>query len=212
MLQSTPLMARVKLKQRKPRIRLAPEVRRRQLVGVAARLLTEQGPAHLEIKELAEVAGVTRPVIYRFFPTRLRLVEAVLDDFTAELTDRFHAAMVRTLGAATPVSTLAFIEACCDTIETRGAGAWRLMYARGSDVEAARLGQAALARLLAPWLPRVCELTGLDERRVETVASIIVAAGGAALDPWLDGRTKRKQAVRLATRSVTALLAEFSTP
>src|SRR4051812_42712281 len=122
-------MPRAKIVERKPRTRLAPEVRRRQLVAVAARLLTEQGPAHLEIKELAEVAGVTRPVVYRFFPTRLKLVEAVLDDFITELTSRFHAALVRTLGAAPPESAEAFIEACCDTIETRGAGAWRLMYA-----------------------------------------------------------------------------------
>jgi AcrR family transcriptional regulator len=210
-------MARVKVvkgqsKAKVGRVRLAPDARRQQLVTVAARLLTEQGPAHLQIKELAAVAGVTRPVVYRLFPTRLALVESVLGDFTARLTTRFHEALVRSLGAPVPVSTEAFIEACCDAIADGGVGAWRLMYARGADVEAARLGQAALARLLAPWLPRVVELTGLDARRVETVASIIVAAGGAALDPWIDGRAKRKDAVRAATRSVTALLAEFATP
>jgi hypothetical protein len=79
-------------------------------------------------------------------------------------------------------------------------------------VEAARLGQAALARLLAPWLPRICELTRQDVRRVERVAAIVVAAGGAALDPWLDGHAKRADAVRMATRSVVALLGEFSAP
>jgi AcrR family transcriptional regulator len=203
-------MARVRT--RAPRTRLAPERRRQQLVDVAAKLLTEQGPAHLEITELAKVAGVTRPVVYRFFPTRLALVQSVLDDFLAELERRFHGALVRSLGAPVALSAEGFIDACCDTIEAKGMGAWRLMYARGSDVEAARLGQAALARLLAPWLPRIVELTGLETRRVEAVASIIVAAGGAALDPWLDGRAKRKDALKLATRSVTALLAEFSTP
>jgi hypothetical protein len=61
-------------------------------------------------------------------------------------------------------------------------------------------------------LPRIVELTGMDARRVETVASIIVAAGGAALDPWIDGKAKRRDAVRAATRSVTALLVEWAKP
>jgi AcrR family transcriptional regulator len=200
-------------KAKKPvRVRLAPDARRQQLVAVASKLLTEQGPAHLQIKELAAVAGVTRPVVYRFFPTRLALVESVLDDFVARLAARYHAALVASMGAPVAESAQAFIEASCDAIADGGVGAWRLMYARGSDVEAARLGQAALARLLAPWLPRIVELTGMDTRTVETVASIIVAAGGAALDPWIDGEARRKDAVRAATRSVTALLVEWAKP
>jgi len=194
------------------RTRLPPDQRREQLVAVAARLLTEQGPAHVQIKELAEVAGVTRPVVYRFFPTRLALVEAVLDDFLSDLERRFHGALIRSLGRPLPESAESFIGACCDTIEAKGLGAWRLMYARGADVEAARLGQAALARLLAPWLPRILELTGLDQQRVETVAAMVVAGGGAALDGWLEGRVKRAAAMRTATRCVTAILREFSTP
>jgi AcrR family transcriptional regulator len=194
----------------KPRIRLAPEARRQQLVEVAARLLTEQGPAHLQIKELAEVAGVTRPVVYRFFPTRLALVEAVLEDFITAVSVRFQHALLASLGKSMPEIAEAFIDACADTIEEKnGLGAWRLMYALGPDVEAARLGQAALAKMLAPWLPRIVELTGLDLRRVSMLASIVVAAGGAALDPWLDGRIKRREAVRMATRTVAALLREW---
>jgi len=193
------------------RVRLTPDARRQQLVGVAARLLTEQGPAHVQMTELAEVAGVTRPVVYRFFPSRVALVESVLADFTTDLAARFHDALLRSLGGGLPVVTQAFVEACCDAITARGKGAWRLMYARGADVEAARLGQAALHRLLAPWLPRIAELTGQGMRRVELLAAVVVAAGGAALDGWLDGRIKRSEAVRTATRSVTALLREWAT-
>ncbi len=193
-----------------PRARLAPELRRQQLVTLAGKLLTEHGPAGVEITALAEAAGVTRPVVYRFFPTRHALVEAVLDDFTTALTTRYHGALAGTLGGAVPAIVQAFIEASCDEIEARGVGAWRLMYARGADVEAAALGRAAQHRLLSPWLPRIAELTGLSAPRVELLAGIVVAGGGAALDGWLEGRMRRKDAVQMATRTVTALLRELS--
>ena len=38
---------------------------------------------------------------------------------------------------------------------------------------------------------------------------VIVAAGRAALDAWIDGAAPREQAVRDATISVTALLTAF---
>lgn len=195
----------------RPRVRLAPEVRRQQLVTIATRLLTEHGPGGVEITALADAAGVTRPVVYRFFATRQALIAGVLDDFTTALTERYHAALAGSLGATIPAIVEAFIDASCDAIEERGVGPWRLMYTRGADVEAAALGRAALNRLLSPWLPRIAELTRLSAPRVELLAGIVVAAGGAALDGWLEGRMRRKDAVQVATRTITALLRELST-
>ena len=195
---------------RRPRIRLSPEVRRQQLVALASRLLTEHGPAGVEITALAAAAGVTRPVVYRFFPTRHALIAGVLDAFTTALTARYHAALAASLGGTIPAITEAFIAASCDEIEAQGVGPWRLMYARGADVEAADLGRAALRRLLSPWLPRIGELTGLPAPRVELLAGVVAAAGGAALDGWIEGRMRRKDAVQLATRAITALLRELS--
>jgi AcrR family transcriptional regulator len=191
-------------------VRLTPEARRQQLIAIATRLLTEHGPARVEITALAEAAGVTRPVVYRCFPTRHALVASVLDDFTTALTARYHAALAGSVGGTITAITRAFVEASCDAIEERGVGPWRLLYARGADVEAAALGRAALHRLLSPWLPRIADLTGLPAPRVELIAGIVVAAGGAALDGWLEGRMRRKDAVQVATRAVTALLSELS--
>jgi AcrR family transcriptional regulator len=195
----------------RPRTRLTPEIRRQQLVTIASKLLTEHGPAGVEITALAEAAGVTRPVVYRFFATRQALIAGVLDDFTTGLTARYHAALAATLGGSIASIVEAFIDASCDAIEDQGVGAWRLMYARGADVEAATLGRAALHRLLSPWLPRIAALTRLSAPRVELLAGIVTAAGGAALDGWLDGHMRRKDAVQIATRTVTVLLRELST-
>src|SRR5262245_33811876 len=82
---------------RRPVTRLSPEGRRRQLLDVAGTLLGSRGTAGLEIKEVASIAGVTRPVVYRLFPTREGLILAVLEDFEADLARRFEAALVRSL-------------------------------------------------------------------------------------------------------------------
>jgi len=193
-----------------PRVRLQPEARRQQILDVAARVLTDQGAARVEIMEVARLAGVTRPVIYRFFPTRLALVEGVLDDFQRELAARFRQALVSSMGRAVPDIAEAFIDAAADAIEARGAGAWQLMYAKSSDLEAAQLGRAALGKLLTPWMPRVAELTGLTVPRARVLVDMVVAAGGAALDGWLDGPLRRKDAVRIAAQAVSALLREFA--
>lgn len=192
------------------RVRLTPDLRRQQLIDVTARLLTEQGAAAVEISEVAKLAGVTRPVVYRFFPSRLDLLEAVLEDFVGDLSARFQEALVRTMRGTLPEITEAFLNACCDAIEARGQGPWHLLYARSFDREAARLGSAVHDRLMGPWLPRVVELTGLPRARVGLFADIVVAAGRAALNGWLLGPLSRKEAVRVATRVVTALLRDFA--
>ena len=92
----------------------------------------------------------------------------------------------------------------------KGKGAWHLMYARGGDGEAARLGRAAQRRLVTPWLPRVRELTGLSRGRLAVLLDVCVAAGGAAIDGWLEGALARKEAAAVATRALSALLAAFA--
>jgi AcrR family transcriptional regulator len=154
---------------------------------------------------------VTRPIVYKFFPTRLDLIQGVLDDFEAELSHRFHMALARSMGGNLSDMVESFVQACCDAIEAKdGKGAWHLMYARSADLEAAGLGRAVQGRLLEPWLPRVAQLTGMPRARVGLLAEIVVAAGGAALDGWLEGSMPRREAVRIATRAVAALLVEFS--
>src|SRR5262245_582976 len=80
------------------RARLAPEARRRQILDAAAAMLADDRTDALEIKELASVVGVTRPVVYRFFPTRQALLEGVIGDFEQELSARFRDALLRSLG------------------------------------------------------------------------------------------------------------------
>lgn len=194
------------------RTRLTTDERRRQVIELASQVLSDRGASGIEIKEIAALAGVTRPVIYRIFPTRQALVLAVLDDFEIELSRRFRDALMRSLGKPLPEVTVTFVEAVCDAIEAKGAGPWNLFDARTTDLEAARLGRSVQERLVSPWVERIAEMTGRVPAEVGTVVRIVVAAGRAALDGWLEGRVSREEAGRDATRAVSALLAAFADP
>ncbi|MCC6523198.1 MAG: TetR/AcrR family transcriptional regulator [Polyangiaceae bacterium] len=190
--------------------RVPADQRRRQLLTEAGAILTAGGVEALSIAEVAARAGVSRPLVYRQFPARLDLVRAVLEDFVAVLSDNFHEALVRSLPGTIESITTAFIEASCDAIEARGAGPWRLLDARAAEPEVVQTGRAHLEGLLAPWRARLAALAGTTEQRAAIYMWVIVAAGRAALDGWIDGKVARARAVRDATVAVTALLTAFA--
>jgi len=192
------------------RRRLEPEERRRQLVAVAAKLLSRGGLEALQFTELAMAAGVTRPVVYKFFSTREALIEAILADLEQELVRRFTAAAEGTMVSSLEEATRVFIEAICDAIEVKGAAAWELLGGHGPDLEAARLGRAAQARLMKPWRSSIAKATGAPRAEVTTVTAMLVAAGRAVLERWYRGELSRAEAARDATRGVSALLAAFT--
>lgn len=186
--------------------RVSRDVRRQQLLAVAARILTEHGIDQVQITEVAERAGVSRPLVYRLFPTRNALVQALLSDFVQRLGERFQAALLSS--GTRDNNTHAFIDACCSAIEEQGAGPWLLLDAR-ADAELGRIGQKFLDQLITPWRKGLADFTGLPPHRASNALWIIVAAGRAALDGWITGRISRRTAAEDATRAVNALLLAF---
>ncbi|MEH6559604.1 MAG: TetR/AcrR family transcriptional regulator [Oceanicoccus sp.] len=59
----------------KKRTRLSPEVRRNQLLDSARDLLLNQGFSGFTMESLASEAGVSNPLIYKYFDTRLVLLQ-----------------------------------------------------------------------------------------------------------------------------------------
>lgn len=196
-------------KKARPRKRFSPDARKKQIVAVAARLLTRHG-TDLAFSDLAAAAGVTRPVIYKFFPTRRALVAAVLEDFEAALRARFVEGATASLPGNLEEITRVFVDAVCDTIEAKGAGPWKLLDTDGPDPEIARMGRAIQERIVAPWRPRIAEITGASPREVLGASRMIVAAGRAVLELWYSGSLTREEAAEAATRGVSALLREFT--
>jgi len=61
------------------RNRLPPEARRRQIVDTAAQLILEQGHVPLALERLAQQAGVSKALVYAYFPTQHDLFNAVVE-------------------------------------------------------------------------------------------------------------------------------------
>jgi len=211
---STAAKANVRRRARPParsRRRLSPLERRRQLLRAAAGLMTTHGVDGVQFADVAAAAGVTRPLVYRFFPSRRALIVAVLMDYADDLTARFARGALRSSGSLDAVARV-FVEATCDTIEDKGAGPWHLLDSKGPDPEVARVGQEIHDRLMDPWRARIADRLGMGERESATLARMVVAAGRAVLELWNAGVLTREEAVRDTARGVSALLRAFRSP
>jgi AcrR family transcriptional regulator len=193
------------------RRRLPPADRRQALLRAAAALMTSHGVDGVQFADVAAAAGVTRPLVYRFFPSRRALIMAVLEDYADDLTARFARGALRSTGTLDEVARV-FVEAVCETIEDKGAGPWHVLDSKGPDPEVARLGEEILDRLVAPWRSRIAHRMDMSEREAATVARMVVAAGRAVLERWYGGVLTRDEAVRDTARGVSALLEAFSGP
>ena len=68
------------------------EGRRRELLAAALRAIREHG-ADASMADIAAVAGITKPILYRHFGDRDGLIVAVADDFATELVARIDQAL-----------------------------------------------------------------------------------------------------------------------
>jgi AcrR family transcriptional regulator len=77
-------------------MRLPAEQRRVQLLSVAIQVFGERGFHATSMDEVAEAAGVTKPVLYQHFPSKRALYRELLDDVDAQLVNQI---MEATAGA-----------------------------------------------------------------------------------------------------------------
>jgi AcrR family transcriptional regulator len=72
--------------------RLPAARRRRQLLDVAQEVFAERGFHATSMDEIAEAAGVTKPVLYQHFVSKRRLYRELLEDVGQQLLDAIAAA------------------------------------------------------------------------------------------------------------------------
>ncbi len=196
-----------------PSKRLRSLARKKQLVRVASELLSTVGVDYVRAPEVAEAAGVTRAVVYRFFPSRQALLSAVLEEFRRELEVRFEerAPLLReTKDMATLESAVrGFVEASCDAIDATGAGGFLLLHMDGPDPEIAALTRATRDALHRPWIARVASITRVDPPLVAAVSAMAAASSKAVLTLYTHRKLTRDQASDAVARGMRALFEEF---
>src|SRR5580765_1549445 len=58
--------------------RLSPDERRRQLVGIGLRMLVDRPIQDLPLDDVAREAGISRGLLFHYFPTKTDYYEAVV--------------------------------------------------------------------------------------------------------------------------------------
>ena len=76
-------------------MRLPADERRQQLLAVACDLFARSGYHDTSMDDIAEGAGVTKPVLYQHFPSKRALYAELLDDTVNRLLDRLSEATGR---------------------------------------------------------------------------------------------------------------------
>ncbi|MFC7846722.1 TetR/AcrR family transcriptional regulator [Streptomyces sp. NPDC057382] len=166
------------------RRRMGVEERRQQLIGVALELFSRRSPDDVSIDEIASAAGISRPLVYHYFPGKLSLYEAALKRASDDLAGRFVEPHEGPLGAR----LLRVMHRYFDFVDDHGPGFSALMRggpAVGSSTTNALVDsvrQAAYVQILAHL-----GVTDPPPRLELVVRSWISLAESTALI-WLDGR------------------------
>ncbi|MBP2370779.1 TetR/AcrR family transcriptional regulator [Pseudonocardia parietis] len=178
--------------------RLSRGARRAQLLLAARDVFADQGYHAAAMDDIAERAGVSKPVLYQHFPGKLELYQALLTTYAEELVERVSGAIERTENNKERVQ--AAVAAYFDFVAGEGR-AYRLVFEsdlRG-DAEAAAVVDSALGRCIDAVAGAVTTDAGLDHDRARLLAVGLVGLSQVGAQFWLDSEQQvpRDEAVSL---------------
>lgn len=166
------------------RRRMGVEERRQQLIGVALELFSHRSPDDVSIDEIAAAAGISRPLVYHYFPGKQSLYEAALRRAADELAARFLEPPKGPLGAR----LLRVMGRFFDFVEEHGPGFSALM--RGGPAVGSSRTNAMIDEVRQAAYDQILAHLGIDDpspRLALVVRSWVSLAESTALI-WLDGR------------------------
>ncbi|GAA3221775.1 TetR/AcrR family transcriptional regulator [Pseudonocardia petroleophila] len=190
--------------------RLSRSARRAQLLVAARDVFAAQGYHSAAMDDIAEKAGVSKPVLYQHFPGKMELYRALLTTYADELVDRVRAALSHP--GDNHDRARASVSAYFDFVADEGSS-FRLIFEsdlRG-EPEAAAVVEGASSRCIDLIAEAVTTDAGLDEPRARLLAVGLVGLSQVTAQYWLDsGKTvPRDEAVELATGLAWRGLAGF---
>ncbi|AVV43024.1 TetR/AcrR family transcriptional regulator [Streptomyces sp. ID05-04B] len=166
------------------RRRMGVEERRQQLIGVALDLFAQRSPDDVSIDEIAAAAGISRPLVYHYFPGKLSLYEAALKRASEDLAARFTEPHDGPLGAR----LLRVMHRFFDFVDAHGPGFSALM--RGGPAVGSSTTNAlvdSVRQIAYEQILSHLDVTDPPPRLELVVRSWISLAESTALI-WLDGR------------------------
>jgi AcrR family transcriptional regulator len=158
-------------------MRLPAVQRRTQLLEVAIEIFAERGFHATSMEDIAEAAGVTKPVLYQHFPSKRALYRELLDDVDHQLTDRLVEA---TAGAASGRERVQEGFAAYFRYVTVHRAAFRLLFGASvrNDPEFAAVAEATIDRI-AELIAELIDIEEADSDHRRTLAHAMVGMAEA---------------------------------
>ncbi|WP_432082487.1 TetR/AcrR family transcriptional regulator [Streptomyces sp. WAC 04229] len=160
------------------------EERRQQLIGVALELFSRRSPDEVSIDEIASAAGISRPLVYHYFPGKLSLYEAALQRASDDLAARFVEPAEGPLGAR----LLRVMGRYFDFVEEHGPGFSALM--RGGPAVGSSTTNALVDSVRQAAYVQILSHLGVTDppARLELVVRSWISLAESTALIWLDGR------------------------
>ncbi|WP_141313953.1 TetR/AcrR family transcriptional regulator [Streptomyces spinoverrucosus] len=166
------------------RRRMGVEERRQQLIGVALELFSRRSPDEVSIDEIASAAGISRPLVYHYFPGKLSLYEAALQRAADDLAGRFVEPHEGPLGAR----LLRVMRRFFDFVDEHGPGFSALM--RGGPAVGSSTTNALIDAVRQAAYDQILAHLGVENppARLELVVRSWISLAESTALIWLDGR------------------------
>jgi AcrR family transcriptional regulator len=178
--------------------------RRADLLGHAARAILRQGGLPLSYDQLAAAAGVSKALVYNYFPSQLALGAALVEE---ELTSVDRRELGRLAELESPIAAA---RACADLYFDIVADRGPLLHILLAD-PLLNQGQTAhvTARtglLLLPLVRRLRHAFGISAREANIIVQLLITLPEEAGKQVFQGSTERERARRLCADTVEATL------
>lgn len=178
--------------------RLSRSDRRAQLLAAAKEIFVASGYHAAAMDDIAVRAGVSKPVLYQHFPSKLELYLALLADSARELVDLVRQALTGTTDNAVRVHRA--VEAYFTFISGEGQ-AYRLIFESDlrSEPEVTRIVDTATQDCIDAITTTITTDTGLDIERSQLLASGLVGLSQVSARYWAaqDGTVPQPEAIEL---------------
>ena len=187
--------------------RLTAEQRRQQLFSVALELFAQRGYRATTMDDIAEAAGVTKPLVYQHFSSKRALYLELVDSIAHELLAAVSSAVLRADGPRQQVE-LGFA-AYFQLVITREAE-FRLLYGRdhADDKElglALRTVEDAIAAAIEPLID-----AGLDDNHRRLLAYAVVGMAEGASRRFMAQRPPGEAAVEEEAQRLAQRMADLA--
>ncbi len=179
--------------------RLPRSARRAQLLEVALDVFVEQGYHAASMDEIADRAGVSKPVLYQHFPGKLELYTALISSAVDSVIDGVREALASTQDNAERVQ--ATMQLWYDSVADQEK-AFRLVFESDltSDPAVRELVDRVTSESSAAIADVIVSDAGLPQSAARLLAAGLVGMGHVGARAWLSGESDltREQAIELA--------------